>query len=67
MFAMFVIFTGITLIITNELIKREPPRVEYKYIPRDLDIFLKDTANYASLAYGEMSAKDDPWAERRSS
>ncbi|KAF6252666.1 hypothetical protein COO60DRAFT_1643785 [Scenedesmus sp. NREL 46B-D3] len=46
---------GITLIIANELLNRCPPRVEYKYLPRDLDMYLRELGQ-ATVPYKAMEA-----------
>lgn len=39
-----VFFTGVVLVITNQLVKAnaQPPRIEYRYLPRDLDTYLRE-------------------------
>lgn len=43
-FLLSLFFTGVVLVITNQLIKnsQQPPRVEYRYLPRDLDTYLRE-------------------------
>jgi hypothetical protein len=49
------IFTGIVLIMANQLAacSRRPTRVEYRYLPRDLDTYLR-TEPLASARLGGM-------------
>lgn len=37
-------FTGILLVVLNSLLslRNAPPRIEYRYLPRDLDTYLRD-------------------------
>jgi hypothetical protein len=39
---LFLLMFGIVLILLDEIVNRQPPRVEYKYIPRDLDMYLRE-------------------------
>lgn len=43
-FLLVVFFTGIVMVIVNQLIKAQaqPARVEYRYLPRDLDTYLRE-------------------------
>jgi hypothetical protein len=55
---MFVFFTGVTLVIANELLNRCPPRVEYKYLPRELDLYLRELGQ-ATVPYKAMETVVD--------
>lgn len=50
---MCALFTGITLIIVNELINKPEKIVTYKYLPRDLDTYLREEP-YASVTFADM-------------
>ena len=54
--AIALIFVGITMIVVNELIhaRSREPEVIYKYIPRDLDAYLKDPQNQPMAMYKSM-------------
>lgn len=43
-FLLVLLFSGIILIVVNETVKAnaQPPRVEYRYLPRDLDTYLRE-------------------------
>lgn len=53
-------FTGIILVIVNQLVKTrdQPPRVEYRYLPRDLDTFLREQP-LASVHFRDMFRNED--------
>ncbi|WIA10870.1 hypothetical protein OEZ85_011036 [Tetradesmus obliquus] len=53
---MFMFFTGVGLIIANELLTRHPPRVEYKYLPRELDMYLRELGQ-ATVPYKAMETR----------
>jgi hypothetical protein len=53
LFLLVALFSGIILILTNELASSRPERVEYRYIPRDLDELLR-TAPLASDVYSPL-------------
>lgn len=50
---MFVFFAGVVLVVANELLNRSPPRVEYRYLPRDLDLYLRELGQ-ATVPYKAM-------------
>lgn len=56
---MFLFFTGLTLVIANELLSKCPPRVEYRYLPRDLDLYLRELGQ-ATVPYKSLEAVVDP-------
>jgi hypothetical protein len=35
-------FAGVILVIVNEMVKDRVPEVEYRYLPRDLDTYLRE-------------------------
>jgi len=45
---------GLLFITLNELVKPEKERVITKYIPRDLDAWLKDPENQPTYMYASM-------------
>ena len=51
---------GVTMIILNELVHARScePEIIYKYVPRDLDAFLKDPEQQPMYMYKSMF--DDP-------
>ena len=53
-------FSGIVLVIANELIKQRmrPPPVEYRYLPRDLDTYLREDP-MASAKFNTMFTDED--------
>lgn len=52
-FVLFLFFTGIILVVTNELTYNLPREIQYRYLPRDLDSFIR-TEPYPSAIYGSM-------------
>jgi hypothetical protein len=40
-FLLFVFFTGVLMIIANELVNDKGVQIEYRYLPRDLDTFYR--------------------------
>jgi hypothetical protein len=59
-FLLLILFLGIVLIIVNEKIYEVPPRVEYRYLPRDLDTYLRETT-HAHAQLQDMYAHENPW------
>lgn len=56
---LLLIFAGVVLVLANELVAaRREPRVVYRYLPRDLDAFLR-TEPLASATFDSMFTKDD--------
>lgn len=43
-FLLFLFFFGILLIVLNDNIKPPPPVIEYRYLPRELDVYLRETS-----------------------
>lgn len=39
---LFAFFAGVVLLVVNELLAMRPPRVEYRYLPKDLDDYLRE-------------------------
>jgi len=52
-FVLFLFFTGIILVATNELTYDRPREIQYRYLPRDLDSFIR-TEPFPSAIYGSM-------------
>lgn len=45
-FLLFLFFSGVVMIMVNDLLKVPPPQIEYRYVPRDLDTYLRETSEY---------------------
>lgn len=59
MLLLLLLLAGVILVLANELVNaRRTPRVEYKYLPRDLDTYLREEP-YASATYERMFAEPD--------
>ena len=54
--ALSLMFVGAVLVIVNELlhVRSREPEIVYKYVPRDLDAFLKDPENQPMVMYQGM-------------
>lgn len=52
-FMVFLFFTGIILVAVNSLTYDIPRKVQYRYLPRDLDSFIR-TEPYPSAIFGSM-------------
>lgn len=48
------LFTGVVLILVNELVRKPPRVIEFRYLPRPLDTYLRESTK-ASLIYGDMA------------
>lgn len=59
-FLLVLFFTGLVLIIVNQLIKAnaQPQRVEYRYLPRDIDTYLREQP-MASVHFESMFKEED--------
>lgn len=59
-FLLVVFFSGVILVIVNQLIKAHarPPQVEYRYLPRDLDTYLREQP-LASVNFKGMFRDED--------
>lgn len=56
---LLLVFAGIVMIMANELVAiRRQPRIVYKYLPRDLDTYLREEPR-ASVTFQSMFEKDD--------
>lgn len=65
-FLLLVLFTGVVLIILNEKLSCSTPVVEYRYLPRDLDQYLRESA-YAPVEYQTIKSAvpaDSSWLAR---
>jgi hypothetical protein len=60
LFFMFLVFTGIVLILANQLAacQRRPRPMDVQYVPRDLDTYLR-TQPLASVEFGTMFRDGD--------
>lgn len=56
----FLFFVGVLLILLNERIYAVPKQVEYRYLPRDLDTYLRES----TLAHVSMTDREDPFWTR---
>jgi len=52
-FLLFLLFTGIILVVTNSLSYDRPREIQYRYLPRDLDTFIR-TEEFPSALFGSM-------------
>jgi hypothetical protein len=50
---LFLVMSGIALLLLDELVNRQPPKIEYRYLPRDLDAYLRDIP-YAVYDYSKI-------------
>lgn len=59
-FLIALFFTGVVLVVLNALVKTRdsPPRVEYHYLPRDLDTYLREQP-LATVQFENMFKADD--------
>lgn len=59
-FLLVVFFTGVVLVIVNQLVKAKdrPPQIEYRYLPRDLDTYLREQP-LASVHFKSMFKEED--------
>jgi hypothetical protein len=57
---LLLLFAGIVLVILNEKLTCNVPRVEYRYLPRDLDTYLRES-KYPSVVF----EGEDPWFLRQ--
>lgn len=52
------LFTGIIMVVVNEFAATQPKVIEYRYLPRDLDDYIR-TAPLASTVYSAMFDERD--------
>ena len=52
-FVVFLFFTGIILVAVNSLTYDRPQQIQYRYLPRDLDSYIR-TEPYPSAIFGSM-------------
>jgi hypothetical protein len=45
-FLLLLLFTGVILIVANDYIKPEPPVIEYRYVPRDLETYMRESTEF---------------------
>jgi hypothetical protein len=61
-FLLFVFFTGLILVVIHQLINTPQVKVEYRYLPRDLDLLIREEsqtpANFANIF------ETDIWVDR---
>lgn len=52
-FMIFLFFTGIVLVAVNSLTYDRPQKIQYRYLPRDLDSYIR-TEPYPSAIFGSL-------------
>jgi hypothetical protein len=52
-FFLFFLFAGIVMVVTNQLTYDKPREIQYRYLPRDLDTYIR-TAEFPSALFGSM-------------
>lgn len=52
-FLLFLLFAGIIMVVTNQLTYNRPTEIQYRYLPRDLDTFIR-TEEFPSALFGSM-------------
>lgn len=60
MLVLALVLTALALLLANEVatLRARPPRVEYRYLPRDLDTYLREEPR-ASATFRSMFEEDD--------
>lgn len=53
-------FTGIILVLANQVLNAPLVKVEYKYLPRDLDTYIREDTK-ASAHFDSMFNQDELW------
>lgn len=57
---LLLLFAGVVLLMANEVVAaRQQTRVVYRYLPRDLDTYLR-TEPYASVTFDSLFNSDPP-------
>lgn len=61
-FLVAVFFTGLVLVVLNQVVRQnaQPPRVVYRYLPRDLDTYLREQP-MASAQFASMFGAEDAY------
>ena len=52
-FLLFLLFAGIIMVVTNSLTYDKPREIQYRYLPRDLDTYIR-TEEFPSALFGSM-------------
>ena len=52
-FLILLLLAGIILVVTNQLTYDRPREIQYRYLPRDLDTYLR-TEEFPSALFGSM-------------
>ena len=52
-FLLFLLFAGIIMVVTNQLTYDRPLEIQYRYLPRDLDTYIR-TEEFPSALFGSM-------------
>lgn len=63
LFLLTLFFVGLILVIVNERLYYQPSQVEYRYLPRDLDTYLRNTPN-TLMSSRQLMESDSPWFTR---
>lgn len=63
MWVLLLLCAGALLVMANELAAVRRTRVEYRYLPRDLDTYLREEP-HAAATFRAMWDGSDPWNER---
>lgn len=60
MLVLVLVLAALALLLANELasLRAAPPRVEYRYLPRDLDTYLREEPR-ATFTFRDMFEGDD--------
>ena len=53
LFLLVLFFTGLVLLVLNQALNPPPPRVEVRYVQRDLDTYLREEPR-ATLLFADM-------------
>ena len=56
-FFLFFLFAGIIMVVTNQLTYNLPREVQYRYLPRDLDTYIR-TEEFPSALFGSLWETD---------
>ena len=58
LFLLLAFFTGVIFVLVNEFATTRPKEIEYRYLPRDLDDYIR-TAPLATNVFGAMFDERD--------
>jgi len=54
---LFMLFAGVIMVIANQLTYDRPREIQYRYLPRDLDTYIR-TEEFPSALFGSMWSAD---------